>query len=124
MTDLTLDELLALEHEGWTSLCSGTGGGFYGDLMTDDAVMVLVNGMVLDREAVASSLDDAPPWSRYELSDARVIDVGDDARALVYRAVSSRDDGGEPFEALMSSVYRRVDGRARLALYQQTTITH
>jgi len=124
MSDLSLDELLALEHDGWASLCSGTGGAFYGELMTADAVMVLVNGMVLDRETIAGSLDGAPPWARYELSDAHLVDLGEDAAALVYRAVSSRDDGGEPFEALMSSVYRRVDGRPRLALYQQTTITH
>lgn len=29
-----------------------------------------------------------------------------------------------PFEAIMSSIYRLVDGEARLALYQQTTTTH
>lgn len=29
-----------------------------------------------------------------------------------------------PFEAIMTSVYRHIDGEARLALYQQTTTTH
>lgn len=118
-----LDDLLAVEREGWEALCGSTGGAFYGDLMLADAVMVLVNGMVLDRDAVAASLDGAPPWDRYELSDARIIPIGADSVALVYSARAERD-GEAPFDALMTSVYTRGDGRVRLALYQQTTITH
>lgn len=122
MRDLTLDELLQLERRGWDSLCRSEGGAFYGELMTPEAVMVLVNGMVLDRDTVAASLDGAPPWADYRLDDARVIPVGADSAALVYRATATRN-GEAPFTALMTSVYRRVDGEPRLALYQQTTIT-
>ena len=53
-TGMTTNELLDLEHAGWRSLCDGTGDRFYGSLMTDDAVMVLANGMVLDRAAVTT----------------------------------------------------------------------
>lgn len=124
MNTFTLSELLEIENAGWRSLCEQRGGTFYGELMTPDAVMVLVNGMVMDRDTIAATMNDAPPWAGYELDDARVVDLGPDAAALVYRAKSWRDDGEEPFTALMSSVYRRIDGRPRLALYQQTTITH
>ncbi|MGF2948673.1 nuclear transport factor 2 family protein [Microbacterium alcoholitolerans] len=116
-----LDDLLALEREGWDALCGSTGGAFYGDLMSADAVMILVNGMVLDRDAVAASLGGAPPWDRYELSDARSIPIGAESAALVYRARAERD-GEVPFDALMTSVYTRDEDRIRLALYQQTTI--
>ncbi|NUL45993.1 hypothetical protein F7P69_12430 [Cellulosimicrobium funkei] len=54
MATVTLNDLLPLEHRGWNALCSARGGTFYGELMTDDAVMVLVNGMVLARDTVAS----------------------------------------------------------------------
>lgn len=91
MAGLTLDELLLLEHRGWDALCSSRGGAFYGDLMTPDSVMVLVKGMVLNRETVASTLDQAPPWSAYRLGDARLIHTGADAAALVYTATASRD---------------------------------
>lgn len=124
MTELSLDELLELEHAGWRSLCESRGGTFYGRLMTADALLVLVDGTIMTREQVAASLDGAPGWDSYELSDARLVRVGEDAAALVYRAVSTRADLPEPFVALMSSVYRRVDGRIGLALYQQTTVTH
>ena len=46
-----LEDLLELERAGWRSLCESTGDRFYGDLMTDDAVMVLANGAVMDRHA-------------------------------------------------------------------------
>jgi hypothetical protein len=124
MAALDLATLTDLERRGWDSLCRGEGGNFYGELMTPDAVMVLVNGMVLDRDTIAASLNDSPPWASYELNDERLVEVGEDAAALVYRASATRDGDPEPFVALMSSVYRLVDGSPRLALYQQTTITH
>ena len=117
--DLALEALTALERRGWDALCTSEGGTFYGDLMTGDAVMVLVNGAVLDRDAVIASLADAPPWDGYELSDLRHVRTGQDSAALVYRAHATRA-GAAPFEALMTSTYRRVDGRVRLTVYQQT----
>jgi len=45
MTDQhLLDDLLELERAGWRSRCESTGDRFYGDLMTDDALMVLATG--------------------------------------------------------------------------------
>lgn len=124
MSALGLTELMRLEGQGWDSLTRSQGGDFYGRLMTDGAVMILVNGMVLGRDAIASSLNESPPWDAYELTDERLVPVGDDVAALVYRANASRRGEAEPFVALMTSVYRLVDGELRLALYQQTAITH
>ena len=115
---------MELERSGWEALSRSTGGDFYGELMTPDAVMVLVNGTVMDRHTIASSLNDSPPWSAYELSEERLVKAGLDAVAVVYRAKASRAGQRAPFVALMSSVYRLIDGEPRLALYQQTTITH
>lgn len=115
---------MEVENSGWRSLCESRGGTFYGQLMTPGAVFILVNGTVMDRDAVASSLDGMPGWDSYEITDAGVVEVGDDAAALVYRVSASRADLAEPFDALMTSVYRGVGGQLRLTLYQQTTITH
>lgn len=123
MEELSLDRLVALEHRGWDALCAATGGTFYGRLMTADGLMVLVNGAVLDRDQVVTSLDSAPAWDGYELSDLRRVDLGAGAAALTYRATAHRS-AQEPFLALMSSTYRLLDGVPRLALYQQTTVTH
>lgn len=124
MSELTLERLLDLENQGWQSLCTSTGGDFYGSLMTPEAVMILVNGWVLDRRDVARSLDASPPWSSYTISDARLVPTGERSAALVYRASATRDGEVGPFEALMTSHYRLEDGRIGLTLYQQTTATH
>lgn len=121
MADLTLDSLLTIENEGWLSLTESRGGDFYRALMTPEAVMVLVNGMVLDRGTVAASLNDSPRWDEFRINDARVVPVGPDVVALIYRARAIRKNEA-PFEALMSSVYCLTAGEPRLALYQQTSI--
>ena len=61
MTDQQLlDDLVELERAGWRSLCESTGDLYFGDLMTDDALMVLANGAVMDRDAVTAALGQAP----------------------------------------------------------------
>lgn len=119
---MNLNELLTLEHQGWESLCRGVGADFYGRIMTPDAVMVLAHGHVLDREAVIASLNGAPAWQSYEISEERLVEIGGDSAVLVYTGRASRGDDGSQFHALMSSVYTRRDGQYRLALYQQTPI--
>lgn len=124
MDALTQEHLLDLEHRGWESLCNNTGGTHYGTIMTPEAVMVLTNGMTLDRDIIAASLNESPPWASFEITNAQLIPTGSDSAALVYTASATRDGQDEPFVALMTSVYRLVDGEPRLALYQQTTRTH
>ena len=117
---MTTDELLELEHAGWRSLCDGTGDRFYGEMMADGAVMVLANGMVMDRAMVRESLGQSPTWERYEISDVRLIAISDDTAALVYTGTGYRDGADEPFVAAMSSVYHRTPAGWKLALYQQS----
>lgn len=123
MGDDGLEEtLLDLERRGWDALCDSTGGRFYAALMTADAVMVLANGMVLDRRAVVESLEHAPPWRTYELSDVRLLRSGSDGATLVYRGTAYRAGDDPAFVAVMSSVYRHGDDGWRLVLYQQTPV--
>ena len=119
----TTDELLELEHAGWKSLCEGTGDTFYGALMTDDAVMVLANGMVMDRDAVAAALGQSPPWARYEIADVQLVPISPDTAALVYTGTGWRDGEDAPFVGAMSSVYHRDGGEWKLALYQPSAKT-
>ncbi len=117
--DELMMHLLSLEHAGWRSLCDGTASAFYGELMTDDALMVLANGEVMTRDQVVQALDGAPSWSDYSIDAPRLVHVDPDVAALVYIGSGQRD-GAVPFVGAMSSVYRHLDGRWRLALYQQT----
>jgi hypothetical protein len=116
-------ELLDLERRGWDSLCASTGAAFYGGLMTDDAVMVLANGAVMDREAVIASLEQATPWASYDIDDVRLVDAGPDGAALVYLGTGYRIGDQPAFVGIMSSLYVRRNGDWRLALYQQTPVS-
>jgi hypothetical protein len=120
VTSSVLDELLHIERAGWDSLCESTGADFYGELMLPDAVMVLANGMVMDRNTVVAALAESPPWRAYELSGVHVIVLDDDNAVLVYTGTAYRDGQEPAFVGAMSSVYHRVDGVWKLALYQQT----
>lgn len=116
------DELLDIEHAGWDALCTPGGGAeFYADLMIDEAVMIIVTGDVLDRDATIASLRDAPPWLTYRIEDARVIMADDRNAVLVYTARAQRGEE-VPFVARMASTYTRRGDRWRLVTYQQTPL--
>lgn len=95
---------------------------FYGQIMTSDGIMVLAHGQILDRQAVIDSLNDAPPWRTYDITDARPLALSDDHAILVYTGRTYRAEDEPSFIALMSDVYTRCDGAWRLALYQQTPV--
>jgi hypothetical protein len=123
VTELS-DTLVRLEREGWTALCDGSSSEFYERTMTDDGLMVLANGAVMDRAAVVAALAESPPWARYEMDDVRVVPAGQRTACLVYRAKAFMDAGDEPaFDGVMSSVYVDDGDGWRLALYQQTRAT-
>lgn len=119
---MSLAALMDLEHQGWKSLCNSTGAEFYGRVMTESAVMTLSPGFVLDRDQVVASLNDAPPWSSYEISEERLVHEGGDSAVLVYRGRAWRGGDEPAFDAWMTSVYVEMDGQWRLASYQQTPI--
>lgn len=119
---MTISDLLELEHRGWRSLCDGSGADFYGHLMTEDGVMVLAHGQVFDRQDVIDSLNEAPPWRTFEIDHERLVSLGDDAAALVYRGQAYREEADPAFVGLMTSVYVRQRTGWALASYQQTPI--
>ena len=120
VTSPVLEELLHIERAGWDSLCESSGADFYGELMLPDAVMVLANGMVMDRNTVVSALAQSPPWRAYEISGVHLIVVDDDNAVLVYTGTAYRDGDEPAFVGAMSSVYHRTAGVWKLTLYQQT----
>ena len=119
--DADTASLLEVEHAGWQSLCDGTAAAFYGDVMTDDGVMVLGNGQVMDRDQVVEALGSSPAWSSYEIAAPRTVVIGRDSRALLYTGTGHRQ-GADDFVGIMTSVYVREGGAWKLALYQQTAV--
>lgn len=117
--DAVTDELLALERAGWKALRRGDAAAFYGDVLTDDGVMIVADGTELGRDAAVAALSGSSPWTDYAIESAHVVGRVAHAATLVYRATARREDG-ETFTAAMTSTYVRVSGRWRLAVYTQT----
>ena len=63
--------LLELERAGWDSLCNQTGSEYYGELMLPNALMVLANGIAMDRDMVVSALSESSARPRTASRRAR-----------------------------------------------------
>ena len=115
------DDLVELEREAWAALTTdGAAGPFYDDVLAKDVLMLLPGGMVIDdRAQVVDSMSGAP-WSSFELSDERVIDLSDESAVVAYRATAVRDD--HEYTALFNSTYVLEDGAWHLAVHQQTPV--
>lgn len=83
--------LLELERAGWDSLCNQTGSEYYGELMLPNALMVLANGIAMDRDMVVSALSESPPWRTYDIGDVRLIEVDNGNAVLVYTGTAYRE---------------------------------
>ena len=70
--------------------------------MLPNALMVLANGMVLDRDMVVFALSESPPWRTYDIGDVRLIGVDNDNNAVLVRRPASP----RPFTGVAVSVPR------------------
>jgi len=76
--------------------------------------------MVMDnRDKIIASMS-GPPWSSFEISEARTFHLSDDVAIVAYRANSVRQ--GNHYEALFNSAYVLENGEWKLAFHQQTPI--
>ena len=118
----TRDDLLELEHEAWQALSTDgeTAAAFYVDHLADHVLMLLPGGLVIDeRDAVVESMKGAP-WDGFEITDERVLELGDQAAVVAYRATARRS--GKDYKALFNSTYVRENGEWKLVLHQQTPV--
>lgn len=111
-------ELVELERRGWDALSGPDGAAFYAEVMSEDGVMVFP-GLVLDKARTVAAIRTERPWESYAIDDAEVRSLGADGGLVTYRATSRRE-GQDTYRALMTSVYRRRNGRWELVLHQQT----
>lgn len=116
----TEDDLVALERAGWEALSVGgdEAGSFYDRALAAEVLMLLPGGMVIDDRSAAVDSMRGEPWSSYELSDVRVVELTEDSAVVAYRTHATRE--GSEYSALVNSTYVREDGTWRLAVHQQT----
>jgi ketosteroid isomerase-like protein len=113
------DELLALEEGFWRAAGSRDA---YAEHLADDAVHLFPGwGLTTDKERVLEAVDGVDPWETFSIDDLTLLELGEEAAALVYTA-RARRAGQDEYVAAMTSVYRRDDEGWKLVIHQQTPL--
>lgn len=86
------------------------------DLLADDFVEIGSSGKVLDRAAVIAGLSLQAPraWS---IADFRMVELADGIALVTYIATQAGRGSSH-----RSSIWKRIDGRWRMAFHQGTKI--
>jgi hypothetical protein len=119
---MNVDEFLELERNVWDALVAGDSAADRA-LLSEDFVGVYPNGFA-DRDGHAGQLNEGPTVATYELHDARIVVVSNDAVLLTYRADYRRPTGaGDESESMyVSSMWCRREDRW-LNVFSQDTPT-
>lgn len=114
------EEIVALERSAWDALSTSgdAAAGFYERVLASEVFVVIPGGVLIENRSRVIDSMRGEPWGAYEISNERVLRLGEDAAVLVYEATARRGDF--TYEALFNSTYRREAGEWRLALHQQT----
>jgi ketosteroid isomerase-like protein len=112
-------DLIALEKGFWGAAGSRDS---YDAHLAVDAVHVFPGwGATDDNERVLQAVETVEPWETFSIEDLRLVELGDQAAALVYTA-RARRTGQDEYVAAMTSVYRRADDGWELVIHQQTPL--
>jgi hypothetical protein len=112
-------ELIEIEQLFWRAAGDRD---LYAKHLAADAIHVFPGWGVASREAVLSGVAEADPWKTFTIEHPEVIMLSDRSAALVYQTSAERETGS-PYEAAITSVYRRRDGSWELAVHQQTPLS-
>ena len=115
--------LLDLEDRMWRANREGD-GGFYAEVLRDDAMVVSRYGTATKDQIVPGISANRNPYLRTDLSDQQVIMVTADSALVTYRAdVTALIEGAEQqFSVLATSVYARGDDGWRSVFHQQSAL--
>jgi hypothetical protein len=112
--------LLDLERSGWSALSTSPEAAtrFFSEVLAEHVLLLLPGGLVIDDRGRALESMSGAPWSSFDLTDERVLEVTEDSAVVAYRAAATR--AGDEYSALCASLYVRCGRDWRLAFHQQT----
>jgi len=95
---------------------------FFERNLTDDAMMIFPGaGNTYTKEQCVASMSDHPPYLKYDLSDPKIVHIGESTAVLTHRATVMNAADEKPRSVVVSTVL--VQPGWRLALHQWTQET-
>ncbi|WP_343081065.1 nuclear transport factor 2 family protein [Ostreiculturibacter nitratireducens] len=107
-SDQLLAELLACERKVWDALVSGDAEVDRAAL--DDRFLGVYPDGFAGKEGHVRQLGQGPTVRSYDLSELRVMRLGEEYALLAYRATFIRSECEEPEEMFVSSIWQRRPG--------------
>lgn len=94
---------------------------FFERAVTDDAMMIFPGaGNTYTKQQCIATMGDHPPYLKYDLSDPRVVHIGDSTAVLTHHAVVMNAADERPKSIVATTVLVQQDGAWRMALHQWT----
>ena len=115
---IDLDDLLTIEQGFWRAAGDRDQ---YDRHLAADVIHVFPGWGFADREAVLAGVAEADPFESFSIEHPHILSLGGDAAALVHKGHAQRA-GRPPYEAAITSVYRRRDRSWELVLHQQASL--
>lgn len=106
-------KLIELEKSFWNA---SNDADTYSRLMADDAISVIEPMGFIDKASAVEAAKQAPGWNEVTFQDAKVIDLTDDCKALIYHGSAVDKVKGEPYNGSIVSIWVNRGGEWKLAL--------
>lgn len=106
-------EVLEVERSFWEHAAEP---GFFDSALSEDSLSIIASAGFITKEEAIKINGDARPWRDVRMEDVHTIRLTEDCVAVAYRGSAIREGDDDRYEATISSVYVRRDGRWLLAL--------
>jgi Domain of unknown function (DUF4440) len=94
---------------------------FFERNLTDDAMLIYPGaGNTYTKQECVASMRDHPPYLKYDLSDPKIVHIGESTAVLTHHATVMNAADEKPKSIVVATVLVHQDGAWRLALHQWT----
>ena len=123
MSETLLNKLLAIEKSAWEANRTRN-IDFYRSYLTDDCLGIFSIGIV-DKNATLKDISENPrELFSYAIEEPRVLILSENVAVLIYKATVEGGiaDQRRKSSALVTTIYKVVDGEWKAILHQQTNL--
>jgi hypothetical protein len=114
------DRLAEIEKKFWEAPPEGS---IYGEhMVAEGRILMPLPAGIMNREETIEAIEGSPPWTNYELKELESYELNDYTAILTYKANATRKGMADPYEALITSTYRKQADEWKLVTHQQTPV--